>query len=501
MSKKTLKIITYLYLMIPIAIFIVGWVKIQFALFPMVFLVVLLLKKVLEKEEKERMIDKKACMIIFVIIMGICFLGGIGGMFYQSSDWHYRNAIFRDLVNKDWPVFYENADAALSYYIGIWMVPAMMGKAILSLAGADLAWRVANVALWFWCATGITLTILWLVKDFQPKNLRKIFLIMFLFLGFSGLDFIGVFLQGSIESINEMHLEWWASYFQYSSMMTQIFWVFNQSIVAWLITVMFIQEKNVKQYLFLILLCFTYSPLPFLGLIPLMGVRGIKYLIQAIQEKKISQFVKEVFSIENVLALLAIFPIYSLYYGNNSAIQTGSGLHIIEEALNKNGIKVWLEFYLLEVGIYGILLWKSYKKNEIYLAALIALMIVPFIGIGLEYDFSMRVSIPALIVINYYFIQWMIEILKEEKISSFKELWNRDTIQLKLVIACCVFVLGFITPFVEVNRGIWMVKKEKRMQLVADDVVTLEGKETDESLNFVCVHPRENSKFFQYLAK
>ena len=501
MSKKTLKIITYLYLIIPIVIFIVSWVKIQFAILPVFFLVVLLVKKALEKEEQVSIINKKFCVLIFAIIMGICFLGGIGGMFYQSSDWHYRNAIFRDLINKDWPVCYENADAALSYYIGIWMVPAMIGKGILSIAGADLAWKIANLSLLFWCTVGITLTILWLVKDFQPKSLRKILFISFLFLGFSGLDFIGVFLQGSMESIGEMHLEWWASYFQYSSMMTQIFWVFNQSIVAWLITVMFVQEKSVKQYLFLILLCFTYSPLPFLGLIPLMGVRGIKYLVQAIQEKKISEFVKEVFSIENILALIAIFPIYGLYYGNNSAIQTGSGLRIIEEVLNKNGIKVWLEFYLLEVGIYGILLWRSYKRNEIYLAALITLMIIPFIGIGLEYDFAMRVSIPALIVINSYFIQWMIETLKKEKIVCFQEFWKRDTIQLKLVMACCIFIIGFITPFVEISRGIWMAKKEKKIQLVADDIVTLEGKETEESLNFVCVHPRKNSKFFQYLAK
>ena len=49
---------------------------------------------------------------------------------------------------------------------------------------------------------------------------------------FSGLDIVGAYLT-SMDYINmrydPWHLEWWGTPYQYSSMTTQLFWVFNQA--------------------------------------------------------------------------------------------------------------------------------------------------------------------------------------------------------------------------------------------------------------------------------
>ena len=72
---------------------------------------------------------------------------------------------------------------------------------------------------------------------------------------------------------------------QFSSFTTQLFWVFNQSIVAWIVTIMFIDEKKVNNYMLIILLCLPYAPLPFVGLIPLMATRAVKFLIKFVINK------------------------------------------------------------------------------------------------------------------------------------------------------------------------------------------------------------------------
>lgn len=137
MSERSLKIISYVYLIIPIIIFLIGWVNLKFALLPILFLITILIRKIKEKSEKNLFVSKKFLLYIFLIINFICILGGLGGLYYQSSDWHCRNAIFRDLINNDWPVYYEKSNSALSYYIAIWMFPAIIRKIFF-----NIIWRI-----------------------------------------------------------------------------------------------------------------------------------------------------------------------------------------------------------------------------------------------------------------------------------------------------------------------------------------------------------------------
>lgn len=357
----------------------------------------------------------------------------------------------------------------------------------------------------FWCSIGVTLTIIWIIKLLKIENFNKILIVLLFFLGFSGLDFIGVFLTGSVKSFESMHLEWWALFFQYSSMITQLFWVFNQCIIPWIITLMFLNEKSVNNYALLILICFSYGPLPSLGLIPLMVIKAIYLFIKALKDKKVNYFLKDIFSIENIFSIFAIFPIYALYYFNNSAVSNGGdgdgGIRLVKEIFHKKGIIALIEFYILEFGIYGLILFKENKKNIIFLTSFISLFFIPLISIGFGYDFSMRVSIPALVIINFCFLKFILEKLNKYNIKSLIELFRNRKIDLKLGLVIFIFSIGLITPIVELQRGLFNVIENKKLALIADDIITFSNDEEGEYLNFLCNNPKENSIFFKYIAR
>lgn len=100
---------------------------------------------------------------------------------------------------------------------------------------------------------------------------------------FSGMDILGALYSSRLPDLlayDAMHLEWWTNDFQFSSLTTCLFWVFNQTVGAWLATVCFLQEKDCRNYLLLGTACLMCGPFPFVGLVIFMVVRGIVLLAQ-----------------------------------------------------------------------------------------------------------------------------------------------------------------------------------------------------------------------------
>ena len=338
MKSSTLRKFSYLYLILPIIVFYLGYIKL-FISIPLAIGLLFLFKRLVQtkkiKEERD-FLSKKYIVILGIVITIICFFAGMGGNFYQSNDYHWRNAIFRDLINFDWPVYYENIDASLCYYIGHWIIPAIVAKPFL-LISSNVAWQIGNIALLLWSSFGVLLAMLWLIYLLQIKKGKYVLFAVAAFLLFSGMDFVGAdFFNRKVIAVK--HLEWWTPGVQFSSMITQLFWVFNQTIVPWIITLMFLKEESPKNYLALGLLCLPYGPLPFCGIVFLFIGKGTELFVNAIKKKKISCFFKEIFSLQNILALFLIFPIYLLYYSNNSAT-TGGGFRLATELLNYASLK------------------------------------------------------------------------------------------------------------------------------------------------------------------
>ena len=106
MSKKNLKLISYIYMILPIIIFILGFIKNIYSI-PMTIglLIILFFLYKQIKNENEIFIETKSVISIFIAITILCILAGQGNFFYQSNDYNARNAIFRDLIQNKWPVY------------------------------------------------------------------------------------------------------------------------------------------------------------------------------------------------------------------------------------------------------------------------------------------------------------------------------------------------------------------------------------------------------------
>ena len=218
---------------------------------------------------------------------------------------------------------------------------------------------------------------------------------------------------------------------------------------------------------------------------------GIVFLIQAIKNKKLKEFFKDVFSLQNMLVLFSVLPIYFLFYIGNEATANGTsggGLYLVEALLSRAYILKLFVFWLWEIGIYSIFLWKKHKKNPLYYTVFISLCLIPVFRIGYGIDFSMRASIPGIVIVSVWTIQILLrEISKKKKTPRWIGL-------------AIVLIISLVTPGFEYFRAFREIVITGKINCVCDNTKTF-TKEKKVGANFVVEAPKENSVFFQYIAR
>ena len=519
MNHKTeinlkLLIAIYAYLGIPTIIFLLGWcrwyigIPVCIITIISIFLTVKEYKADISTSSLFDNTDRKKWLAIGAILFCWLVLSGVGGYVWQNDDHWWRNTIFQLLVEKQWPV--TSGEQGMVYYIGFWMVPALVGKIFGIHAGfsAQFLWAFLGIALFY------TLLCVWQKKvAIWP---------LILFIGFSGLDVIGTLLNSSdvVSFFGVDHLERWAQHYQYSSMTTQLFWVFNQAINAWLVSLLVFLYEKPRNILFTWSLLLITSPLPFVGLLPYI----IYFMFKRSDWDNVTGFgdyLKSVFtnfcSVQNILGAVSIGLIVGIYFLGNSAghiIQMFSAFStsclfatifisiilILTVTLwmsycfctrktkiisgKKLGIPICIFiipvvlfllskniawntyayklvflglFYLIEAGMYLVLLYDTVADKGLFFLTCIWLFIIPRIIVGTSQDFCMRASIPALILI----FVWCVSALSNKKAS--KVTW----------ILIIVLLLGSITPLHEIKRTLVYSKDAYILEFVQDtDVMT-----------------------------
>lgn len=553
-SYTNLKKIAYFCLLMPSVVFVLGFLRwyisvpVAVLLGAAYFFVLRDTKKEIELyEEKAITLTKIQIAALVGTVMVWCFLSGLGNWYYQSDDWSARNAVFRDLIRFEWPVIYSAKNAALVYYIGFWLPPALIGKIFYGITSdIDVAFAAGNFALWLWSVICVTVVIL-MVMVFLNANSRKRFLTaLAVFIGFSGLDIIGslVWKFGFGVSIPD-HIEWW-TYFQFSSMITCLGWVFNQAILSWLATICFLSEKKVRNYAFIIVLMLSSAPLPAVGLaMYMLGVAVVK-LYRAIREKQQKAFWCDVFTPQNIIPILTLLPIYAAYYMTNVAVNVGqldqpefierdwlatwimvalivaSVILCIVLKLKKKGLaealfftgvivaificslsnlkiaRGYLAFLLLEGVIYLVLIWRDNRREPLFYLTWVIMAICPLITVGTSVDFCMRASIPAVFILMILCVKYL---FAHENTFKAKKI-NIETITVCLLIVA--LSIGAVTGIREIWRGISAVIREGHLAVVNDWAYSMErvftGKLEGTDRNFIA-NDYTNTFFFRYLAK
>ncbi|MBC7878115.1 MAG: hypothetical protein H7Y59_13175 [Anaerolineales bacterium] len=508
MQTRWLFHITYLYLTIPFIIFCVGWLRLPIAI-PVVAIIFYVLWQLLKQYfyNQSFTIYYSRTTFYFLLFTGLwVFISGVGGYAFQNWDHHWRNAVLRDLITYDWPVIYSAPERGpikmLVYYVGYWLPSALVGKAF--------GFGAANFFLFLWTWLGVFLTALHLRLKLKA-SLNKIALLLILF---SGMDAIGtLFLEGDYPTLWPpiQHLEIWAGNLQYSSFTTQLFWVFNQAVPAWLCCILIMESNSllfeiqeqapalhtqIFRKIFIWSLCFFFAPLASIGLLPYL-------LIQFFKGRDIKSLFKNI-RLDILLASVVIVISSYLYFSSNAAAQ--------ERGLQTIAMNEFFAFFLLEGGILWLVLAPSKWRDARWVITGLLLLMIPFIQIGTGRDFVMRASIAPL----FYLMIMTGEVI-------FQTTTTR-TLRFTLYV---LLLLGALTPLYEINRSIYRtyeyyfilhesqradtptepathleqagaLEKEHPGSLVADDIVSLEFMDDQLSRNFIA-NVRQ-SLYYQYLA-
>ncbi|PPS21854.1 hypothetical protein DJ52_08305, partial [Brachyspira murdochii] len=205
-------ILGYLYLIIPYMIFLFGWTKYYISIPFIILLIItlyLMIKKTLLTYNKVYSINLLVLISVILIILSFVIVLGIGELFPQSGDMRNgRNAVIRDLINFSWPIIYPENGFGFVYYFAHWAVPSIIGK-IFSI-------QIALLVLVLWSFIGIFIFFILIINILNIKNNKYILISLVIFIFFGSIPYSagGIFIE-------------------YTSITTQIYHLFNQSIAIW----------------------------------------------------------------------------------------------------------------------------------------------------------------------------------------------------------------------------------------------------------------------------
>ena len=411
---RVMLVASYLYLLLPSLIFVLGWLRPLCGL-PVGGVLVWGCVRCLRAEDglqhPNALITRRAlpkALAALAIFIGWFFLSGIGGFTFQTADHHWRNALFRDLVSCHWPLTYSVAGSGgphmvgLVYYIGSWLPAALFGKLVGGVAAPAATMHAAHAALFGWSLLGGLCAVYLLFRYLGRVSLR----VCLLFIFFSGLDALGWVLLGNGRPDPQLGIEWWARFIQYSSITTTLFWVFNQTIPIWVVLTLLLNQRRLDNYLWIFAMAWCQSVYPSLGLLPILACLAYGLARAPMQEagtrawQVCVRMARQLCTAQNVTAVLAMGGILGAYYTANHAANANSGwLYQVLAARGGSPVAVTLVltlFCLLEFFLYLLLIYPRYRRNPLFMVVGLSLLLIPLYESGVYNDFAMRVSIPAL---------------------------------------------------------------------------------------------------------
>jgi hypothetical protein len=445
MQIRWLARISILYLVLPFILFLFGWVRLSIAI-PLVIILLSAIWQLIKQSPVSSLQspipqspasnlqfpNSRITVYCLLLTASWVLLSGVGGYTFQNWDHHWRNAVLHDLINYDWPVFYSTPESGpvkmLVYYVGYWLPSALVGKL--------LGWQAANFFLFLWTWLGVFLVALHLGSALKTSPTKAILLLIF----FSGVDALGTLLLAPeyptlFPAVT--HLEIWNGSLQYSSFTTQLFWVFNQAVPAWLCIALTLESDSLlsdkhpqqagglqSKSIFLWTLCFFFAPVASIGLLPYVAINLIK------QTDFKSPFKNLRWDI--LLAAVIIFLLSAFFFTSNTAAQSRGFQSLV--------IKDFLIFFLLEGGILWLLLAPVKWRDPRWMVTGVLLAVIPFIQLGSGNDFVMRASIAPL----FYLMMMAGEVIFQNTSSRIL----RFTLY-------ALLLLGAITSLYEINRSVY----------------------------------------------
>jgi TRAP-type C4-dicarboxylate transport system permease small subunit len=277
------------------------------------------------------------------------------------------------------------------------------------------------------------------------------------------------------------HIEWWSQHFQYSSNVTQIFWVFNQSVPVWLLLIFMLQLKDNRYIAGISALAFAYSPWATIWMVPIALV-GSFYHVKS---------KKTVFNVANMAVPLCMLTVFGAFYMASSG--SSEKIMFITQRYPNQTVKIlliYLVFVLLEFGILFLAMGRDIWQNKYSWIIVGELLLLPLFS-DTDGNTIMRGSIPALFLLMYMVCGF----LMEKKAVHPCRRW----------IVILVLCIGMVTPFTEINRSIQLTLKYGA--ITQEQVYSFRSIQTDDEAYLkkiksqFMVEDYESTFFFRYLAR
>ncbi len=422
---RMLEVASVAYLLLPVLIFVVGYLRPQFG-YPLGFLLLLAMVLSLKEswaEHTEESISfghrpwvTMAAVMLLTFFLVACT--GIGAFTYQFFDYVGTDALLRDYMQYDLPLAFQSGPDDKPYYLvmyaGYWLPAAMAGKL--------LGWYGAYYAHYLWAALGLFLIVCWYMRLAGAVRFSLALLLLF----FGGMDVVGrLFSEGGAGSAGVSWWDWltgvfwwgegrgwldhWSSGFaltdpDYAPKAGGVFFRFYsplsymvdgpQHIVPPLLGFMVIlhdlwHRKNSGRVLFL------WSLLPLCSVFTAAG--SLPFIVLGMAENRC----RNLLTLANTVALPVLLVVFS-YFGSTQSVGGGvlvSGWLWLFQDLRDTWWMLLLhyaaEFVLLSVAL--LLLWQRERMPSIFwfLGCMGFFFLAPFYRMGTYNDFSSKVIIPA----------------------------------------------------------------------------------------------------------
>jgi hypothetical protein len=383
------------YVVLPLFIFLAGWLE-WWAALPLIACSAYALKSLIGNWRAAGGRPPVTRLQLGVAVAVGCawtICGGTDHLVFANADWHIRDAVLHDLVSSPWPVGYgllDGKETLLRASVGYFLPAALIGK--------GLGLSAAHTAMALWTGLGATLFLLQVVS-LAPSGIRAALAVTAVVVLFSGLDIVGNLLNDGPHFRSDWnvttHLEWWAGNYQYSSMTTQLFWVPNHALAAWLVIGLLYRNVALEPLgavlPILVVAAALWSPLSAVGLVPfvlwkvgagMLRSRSLNLLHPKIWAPALAVGVV-------VAGYLELDP---GHIPKGLAVAGGS-VGAMAMALSQQA-----QFFLLEAGFIGFAILWIRRTHEVMIA-LLMLALLPFAYFGPANDLVMRASIPSLAVL------------------------------------------------------------------------------------------------------
>lgn len=309
-----------------------------------------------------------------ILASGAVWFSGILPPFAETLDWYKHYAVFNALVDQSWPPIFptEKGIATLRYSLAYYVVPSVAAKLLGS--------RILSAAIFAWTVAGLYLAML-LAFGGKARTSAEAFLLGGIFLLFSGADIVGYYLTGFMAG--PLHFEWWAGFGELSSSVTDLFWVPQHALAAWLAAFLVLRYPVacLRRAGVIVATVALWSPFSALGVVPVLAWAAFRKGWKPLATRM------------NWIAAPVLLIAAAVFLTKGSA---GIPAGVIWDSPQFT-IGKWLFFLAAEFGVIALSLWILGQADAVLIGILTAfLSAIALFNVGVYNDLLMRASIPAL---------------------------------------------------------------------------------------------------------